>query len=107
MISVKYFQQAGDMELNPQPQTVFKFLAQMFNREKRKSKYCNINCQSLVKKKNETLEDVLNLRENTIYGITETCLIEPKSYNQAMETQQEIWVFAYAIDKTRNDAAVV
>ena len=65
---------AGDVDLNLGPQTIYKILAQIFNREEQKLKYFNFNCQSLLKKRN-TLKDVPNdLGENTIHGITETWL---------------------------------
>ena len=63
---------SGDIETNPGPRMVFKFLKQMFSNNDKKLKLFHLNCQSIVKKR-ETLQQVIDdLGVNTICGISET-----------------------------------
>ena len=63
---------AGDIEQNPGPCRIFKFVCDTFSKNKTKLKYVNTNCQSLTQKRTQ-IETLLNdLGRNTVYGFTET-----------------------------------
>ena len=65
---------AGDIEQNPGPCRIYKFVCETFSKNKTKLKYVNINCQSLTQKRTQ-IETLLNdLGRSTVYGFTETWL---------------------------------
>ena len=65
---------SGDVEINPGPHVVFKYLTRVFTHNSKKLKFFHVNAQSLVKKRLALNFIVDDLGENTIYGISETWL---------------------------------
>ena len=58
----------------------------MFIRTKRKLKFIHINCHSLNKKRDTLKERMVDLGENTKYGITETWFAEHDEKRKYMKT---------------------
>ena len=67
---------AGDIEPNPGPCRIYKFLCETFSKNNTKLNYVNINCRSLTQKRTQ-METLLTDRgRNTVYSFTETWLKE-------------------------------
>ena len=67
---------SGDVELNPGPLTIYKYLIQYFTENSTHLKIFHMNCQSLVKKKHVLQHMMSDLGDNTILAFSEKWLKE-------------------------------
>ena len=67
---------SGDVELNPGPLTIYKYLIHYFTEKSTHLKLFHMNCQSLLKKKHVLQHMMSDLGDNTIFAFSETWLNE-------------------------------